>query len=147
MYKPGIDDNAAIVPFSYLKENVPRPFKKEWKGGKGRVIHHKFVVCDFNDTNPVVFCGSSNLSTGGEKANGDNLIAIYDENIATLYAVEAIRLFDHYRFRSLKRKSTSSKPLKLDETDKWARPYYDPKNIKHLERRLLCHIPDTHKNK
>jgi hypothetical protein len=142
LYKPGIDDNAAIIPFSYLKENVPKPFKKEWKGGRGRVIHHKFVVCDFNDKNPVVFCGSSNLSAGGEKSNGDNLIAIYDQNIATLYAVEAIRLFDHYRFRSLKRKSTSDKPLKLGGTDEWAKPYYDPKNIKFLERQLLCHIPD-----
>jgi hypothetical protein len=137
LYKPGIDDNAAIVPFSYLKENVPAPFKQEWKGGRGRVIHHKFVVCDFNDKNPVVFCGSSNLSSGGEKSNGDNLIAIYDPDISTLYAVEAIRLFDHYRFRSLKRKSTVSRPLKLDDTDKWARPYYNPKNIKFLERRLL----------
>ena len=132
LYKPGIDDNAAIVPFSYLKENVSVPFRKEWKGGRGRVIHHKFVVCDFNDKNPVVFCGSSNLSTGGEKSNGDNLIAICDPDISTLYAVEAIRLFDHYRFRSLKRKSTTNKPLKLDDTDKWTRPYYDPKNIKFL---------------
>lgn len=65
LYKLGMDDNAAIVPFSYLKENAPNPFKKEWKGGSGREIHHNFVACDFSDNNPVVVCGSSNLSTGG----------------------------------------------------------------------------------
>ena len=106
-----------------------------------RVIHHKFVVCDFIDKNPVFFCGSSNLPTGGEKSNGDNLIAIYDGNIATLYVIEAIRLFDHYRFRSLKRNSTSNKPLILDNTDKSTKSYYDRKNIKYLERQLLIHPP------
>jgi hypothetical protein len=43
-----------------------------------------------NGPNPVVFCGSSNLSSGGESCNGDNLLAIYDRDIATAYAVEAI---------------------------------------------------------
>lgn len=142
LFRPGMDDNAAIVPFSYLKQNVPKLFKNEWDGGPGRVIHHKFVVCDFNDKNPVVYCGSSNLSAGGEVSNGDNLIAIYDDYIPTFYAVEAIRLFDHYKFRSLKENSTSNSPLKLDTTDEWKKRYYDSKDIKFLERKLLSHIPE-----
>lgn len=133
------DDNAEVTSFDYLQKNVPFPFKKEWSGGAGQVIHHKFVVCDFNGKNPVVFCGSSNLSSGGEMENGDNLVAIYDRDIVTCYAVEAIRLFDHYRFNSAHEHSTSNKPLQLKKTsEEWVPPFYDPKNIKFLERETLC---------
>lgn len=133
------DDNQAVASFSFLDKNIPEPFKKEWSGGAGQVIHHKFVVCDFNGKSPVVFCGSSNLSSGGEKSNGDNLVAIYDEEIVTCYAVEAIRLFDHYRFRSAHESSTAQKPLKLKESNEdWVSPFYDGNNIKSLERQVLC---------
>jgi len=137
LFRPGIDANTAVTSFDFLLKNVPEPFKTEWRGGAGQVIHHKFVVCDFNDWDPIVFCGSSNLSSGGEISNGDNLIAISDRRIATYYAVEAIRLFDHYRFRSLHEQSTSSNPLLLTPNDSWIKPYYDPTNIKSHERRLL----------
>jgi len=91
------------------------------------VIHHKFVVCDFNGGSPVVFCGSSNLAAGGGTSNGDNLIAIYDQKIATIFAVEAIRLFDHYRFGSLREHSTSNAPLMLNSTDAWRSPTMIPR--------------------
>jgi hypothetical protein len=39
-------------------------------------------------------------SGGGEEGNGDNLIMIEDQKIATSYAIEAIRIFDHLQFRS-----------------------------------------------
>jgi hypothetical protein len=137
LFKPGIDANSAVTSFAFLHKNIPEPFKEEWSGGTGQVIHHKFVVCDFNDRNPIVFCGSSNLAAGGETHNGDNLIAIADPAIATYYAIEAIRLFDHYRFRSLHEKSTTNNPLILANTDQWVKPYYDPTNIKYTERRTL----------
>jgi len=135
LFKKGV--SSGVTSKGYLKENVPAPFKSEWIGGTGRVIHHKFVVCDFNDSNPVVFCGSSNLATGGETSNGDNLIAIHHPNIVYSYAVEAIRLYDHYQFRSLQEQSTSSNPLTLDASDNWVKPYYDPNDIKFHERKLF----------
>lgn len=135
--RPGMDDNSAVVHFDYLKNDIAPPFKAEWGGGQGQVIHHKFVVCDFNGKNPTVFCGSSNLAEGGETCNGDNLIAIYDKKIATYYAVEAIRLFDHYRFRNLHENSTTKNPLTLKSTDEWINPYYDDNDIKSLERQSL----------
>jgi len=137
LFKPGIDPYKAVTSFAFLEKDVPEPFKREWSGGLGQTIHHKFVVCDFNDQSPAVFCGSSNLAAGGETSNGDNLLAIYDHKIATSYVVEAIRLYDHYRFRSLHQHSTSKKPLCLDSTDSWTERYYDPKNIKFRERQLL----------
>jgi hypothetical protein len=56
LFKPGIAHNTAVTSFSFLKRNIPEHFKAEWSGGQGQVIHHKFVVCDFNDKSPVVFC-------------------------------------------------------------------------------------------
>ncbi len=137
LFKPGNDDNAAVTSFDYLRQGVPKPFQQEWGGGPGQVIHHKFVVCDFNDQSPVVFCGSSNLASGGETDNGDNLLAIEDPAIATCYAVEAVRLYDHFRFRNRQEKSTAKTPFVLDKTDQWAKAYYDPTNIRSLERQRL----------
>ncbi len=64
----------------------------------GHEIHDKFVVCGLNGKDPVVYCGSSNLATGGEAANGDNLLEIHDPDVATAFAIEALLLVDHYNF-------------------------------------------------
>jgi hypothetical protein len=139
VYKPGQSDGV-IVPFSYLKGKVPPPFQDEYSGGSGIVIHDKFVVVDFNGENPVVFTGSSNLAAGGEKQNGDNLLAIYDAEVAAAYGIEAIRLVDHYHFRANMKGATSSTPLSLKGSDakvKWWQPAYDPKNIIAKERVLF----------
>ncbi|MFB3889640.1 MAG: phospholipase D-like domain-containing protein [Candidatus Bathyarchaeia archaeon] len=140
MFKPGKDGEPAVTSFAFLKEQAPKPFKKEVCGGAGQVIHHKFVVRDFNAASPVVFCGSSNFAAGGEKENGDNLIAIEDQSVAVCYAIEAIRLYDHYRFRSMHEKSGAGNALKLADNDGWTKRYYDPKNMKFRERELLCPI-------
>lgn len=139
VYKPG-HANSVLVPFSFLKGKVPPPFHDEYSGGSGIVIHDKFVVVDFNGANPVVFTGSSNLASGGEMANGDNLIAIYDESVATAYAIEAIRLINHYHFRATMQQSSDEKPMVLqpnDAKDKWWEPYYDQNNILFHERVLF----------
>ncbi len=104
----------------------------------GLVIHHKFVVVDFNDLEPVVFAGSSNLAAGGETNNGDNLVAFYDRRVASTYAVEAIRLLDHYRFRAAMRKATNVKPLRLKRrSERWAAAFYNPKDARFRERLLF----------
>ncbi len=139
VYRPG-KSTGMIVPFEYLKGKVPPPFQDEYSGGSGIVIHDKFVVVDFNGENPAVFTGSSNLAAGGEEANGDNLLAIYDPAVAAAYAVEAVRLVDHYHFRATMKAADASNPLCLqgpDAKDKWWQPYYDPKTIYYHERTLF----------
>jgi PLD-like domain len=89
----------AIVYFSALGASVPPPFQQEWTGGSGIAMHHKFIVCDFNGDNPTLFTGSSNLSPSGETNNGDNLIRITNARIVVSYAIEAVKLFDHFAFR------------------------------------------------
>lgn len=136
--KPG--EASAFVPFAYLKSKVPPPFQAEYSGGAGQVIHHKFVVVDFNGANPIVFAGSSNLAEGGEEENGDNLIAIKDPRIATSYAVEAIGLIDHYRFRVVQQAANDDTPLRLKHrSEDWTADYYNPDSPKQRERLLFAH--------
>jgi hypothetical protein len=135
LYKPGAA-NGLLVPFAYLNKMVPPPFNQETSGGMGQVIHDKFVVVDFNDASPVVFTGSSNLAAGGEMQNGDNLLAIQDQGVVTAYAVEAIRLIDHYHFRAVMSAATSANPLTLSQGN-WWQPYYDENDIKCRERALF----------
>jgi phosphatidylserine/phosphatidylglycerophosphate/cardiolipin synthase-like enzyme len=94
------DGSVGLVDFAYLAKHSPEPFRSEWSGGKGINVHHKFVVTDFNLPTAKVFTGSSNLAPSGEKGNGDHLIMIEDRKIATAYAIEALRVFDHLHFRS-----------------------------------------------
>ncbi len=94
------DGSFGIVDFNYLAGITPMPFKAEWSGGSGIHEHHKFVVTDFNLPTAKVFTGSSNLSPSGEAGNGDNLVMIEDSRVATSYAIEALRVFDHLHFRT-----------------------------------------------
>ena len=131
-------DPGTFIPFSYLSKHVPAPFKQEWSGGAGQVIHHKFVVTDFNGETPLAFGGSSNLAKGGEKENGDNLVCFMDRDIATKYAIEAIKLVDHYRFRAVLETATDAKPLQLaGRSANWAAQYYQAASPKSRERTVL----------
>lgn len=99
VHKP--DGTVGLVDFEYLAAKAPEPFRSEWSGGKGINVHHKFIVTDFHKSTAKVFTGSSNLAPSGEKGNGDHLILIEDRKVATGYAIEALRVFDHLHFRTV----------------------------------------------
>jgi hypothetical protein len=144
LYKPG--QPGVLVPFSALIKQVPPPFDKEFTGGAGQVIHDKFIVIDFNDANPVVFTGSSNLADGGETQNGDNLLAFHDPTMARIFATEAIRLVDHYYFRAAVSKATDVKPLMLTACGgqpKWWQTDYDPNSMRNVQRLLFADGPSA----
>jgi hypothetical protein len=136
-----------LTGYALLKKNVPAPFTEEVDGGPGMHIHDKFVVVDFNVDNPVVFTGSSNLAAGGEQANGDSLAMINDAAIATMYAIEAIAVFDHYHFRKAIQKATKPHPLtlwypgKAGQPQPWWKQYYDKTQIQMRDRCLFANIP------
>jgi phosphatidylserine/phosphatidylglycerophosphate/cardiolipin synthase-like enzyme len=122
--------------------------------GLGHQIHHKFVVCGFNTSDAVVYCGSSNLVTSGEQKNGDNLLTIRDKDVATVFAIEALSLVDHFQFMDrMAKKSVTDQPLKklpankqeaavetgwfLSTTDAWVRPYFDANDFRARDRMLF----------
>lgn len=153
LYKPGVK-NGLLVTGKPLNTVLPPPFSQVPNiGGIGHQVHHKFVVCGFNGADPTVFCGSSNLAAGGENANGDNLLAIHDADVATAFAIEAIGLVDHFNF--LDKYATGSKPgtapapasprqAALDASsflrtdDAWVKPYYDRDDLHCADRELFA---------
>jgi phosphatidylserine/phosphatidylglycerophosphate/cardiolipin synthase-like enzyme len=142
VYKPG--EPGVLVPFAALDKNVPPPFVKEWRGGMGEVIHDKFIVIDFNSDHPVVITGSSNLAAGGETNNGDNLLMIMDPDVAAAFAVEAIRLVDHFQFRAAMENATTVRPLTLQRgtaLPRWWTSSYDPNDVHSRIRTVLSGVP------
>jgi len=114
---------------------LPPPFNKE-APIPGIAIHHKFVVVDFRGKDPVVYCGSSNLAFTPEQRNGDNLIEIRDPDAVTAFAIEAIRLVDHFAFRDRKQ-NPKEVDLHTNEDMPWYASYYDPDDLHYVERTLL----------
>ncbi len=123
-----------------LAENVPPPFSKEPTGGGGTRMHHKFIVIDFDKPTARVYLGSYNFSKAADLNNGENLVLIKDRRIAVSYMIEALTMFDHYRFRILQRDAkTAKKQLYLETPPKpggkawWAEDYSDPRKIRDRE--------------
>jgi phosphatidylserine/phosphatidylglycerophosphate/cardiolipin synthase-like enzyme len=144
IHKP--DGSTALVDFAFLAQNAPEPFRQEWSGQRGINVHHKFVVTDFSLPTAKVFTGSCNFAPGGEAGNGDHLILIEDRKVATGYAIEAIRVFDHLHFRSaLKKAKSKPKTLKLKQPtaisgeDTWFANYYVKDSQKEKDRVLFAH--------
>ncbi len=141
------DGSDGLLSFASLGNKAPEPFKSEWNGnttGHSNMVHHKFVVTDFNGTHPTVYTGSSNMAAGGEKDNGDHLICIEDRKVAIAYAIEALRLFDHFHFRLAMAEGdaqhkliTLAKPPVAGQSS-WFAPYYRQGHVKARDRKLFA---------
>ncbi len=139
------DGSRGLLPFAYLAENAPEPFKTEWSGqttGHSNMVHHKFLVTDFNGDRPTVYTGSSNMASGGEESNGDNLIRIEDRKVAIAYAIEALRLFDHFHFRVNAQEPGAPQVLRLAKPPvagekPWFAQYYRIGHVKERDRKLF----------
>ena len=149
LYKPG-SKRGVLVAGKAGDYILPPPFEAESKI-PGISVHHKFIVVDFKGANPVVYCGSSNLAFGPEQQNGDNLLEIRDRNAVTVFAIEAIRLIDHFEWRnalSIKGVKVNSLPaaspasfdtfyLHGSDESNWVNRYYDPNDLRSMERELF----------
>lgn len=132
--------NLEPVFSSALTGDVPEPFKSEPTGGAGNDpvhgtfgnrMHHKFVVIDFAQPTARVYLGSYNFSDPADTENGENLLVIKDPKIATSYAIEALRIFDHYHFRVVRKAAKDAdeplvlaKPPRGKDEEPWWEPYY-----------------------
>jgi PLD-like domain len=157
-YFPLGKKTGVLVTGKPVNTQLPPPFSQVPNIlGVGHQIHHKFVVCGFRGDDPVVFCGSSNLALGGEEENGDNLLAVHDDDVATVFAIEALLLVDHFNFldrtatgpKSGKKAPQASKPASkqqaaadagwfLSTDDGWVAKYFDPKDLHAVDRELFA---------
>jgi len=137
--KPG--GNVSPVYSAALSENVPKPFSEEPTGGGGVRMHHKFIVIDFDKPTARVYMGSYNFSTPADTKNGENLLLIRDRRIAVSYVVEALRIFDHYHFRVMRKEAQEAgrdldliKPPRNADDDPWWKAHYtDPRKARDRE--------------
>jgi hypothetical protein len=136
------DGNVAPVYPAALSKDVPPPFKAEPTGGGGIRMHHKFVVIDFDKPTARVYLGSYNFSSPADVRNGENLLLIRNRRIAVSYAIEALRIFDHYHFRVAQQEAKKGKkkaltlakpPRKPGETTWWAEDYAIARKIRDRE--------------
>ena len=145
-----IGDNAEYSVFLYKPNRVrgirgaakgiqnvlPKPFGTVAKVD-GYAIHHKFVVVNFKGTDPVVYCGSSNLAFGPEQSNGDNLLEIRDKDIVTAFAIQALALVDHFHWRN---NETLPAEMHLDDLSSpskaWWLAWFDSTDLKNRQRKL-----------
>ena len=143
----------ALVSGKPTATRLPPPFNQVPGVGLGHQVHHKFIVCGFNGKNPVVYGGSSNLALAGEQVNGDNLIALHDPDIATVFAIEALALVDHFDFLDRSSTKAGKAPEKvtkaskqqqaveagwfLSTSDDWVQKYYDPNDLRFVDRSLF----------
>ena len=135
------DGNLAPVRPESLSKNVPEPFKSEPTGGGGNRMHHKFVVIDFGLPSARVYFGSYNFSSTADTKNGENLFCVRDRRVAVSFAVEALRIFDHYHFRVTQAESSAARkqialqrpPSQPGEAAWWEPFYSDPVKIRDRE--------------
>jgi hypothetical protein len=137
------DSNGNVEPVfaASLTKDAPEPFKAEPKGGSGNRMHHKFVVVDFDKPTARVYLGSYNFSPAADNDNGENLLLIRNRRIAVSYAVEALRIFDHYHFRvtAMEKKRQGKKfalvrpPRKPSQKPWWDRYYTNPRKVRERE--------------
>jgi phosphatidylserine/phosphatidylglycerophosphate/cardiolipin synthase-like enzyme len=133
-------DRSPVYPSTFGR-NIPPPFSAEPSGGGGIRMHHKFVVIDFDRPTARVYLGSYNFSAPADGKNGENLVLIRDRRIAVSYAVEALRIFDHYHARLAQRDAKKEgKPYQLlkppraaGEQPWWAEAYMDARQIRDRE--------------
>jgi phospholipase D-like protein len=143
-----------LVTGKPVSTQLPKPFSQVPGVGSGHQVHHKFVVCGFNGPDPVVYCGSSNLALKGEQVNGDNLLAISDGDVATVFAIEALLLVDHFNFLDKLSKAPKAPSVAvaaaapeaaaenaewfLGTTDAWTNKYFDPNDLHFVDRQLFA---------
>ncbi|HPG38527.1 MAG TPA: phospholipase D-like domain-containing protein [bacterium] len=144
LYKPNSLKGLRVAAKG-IENTLPEPFGKV-AGIDGYAIHHKFIVVNFKGKDPVVYCGSSNLAFSPEQKNGDNLLEIHDDDIVTVFAIEALRLVDHFHWRNkeIKEKSAAEKTNKetliLDdlshESKAWYQAWFNVNDLKNRQREL-----------
>jgi phosphatidylserine/phosphatidylglycerophosphate/cardiolipin synthase-like enzyme len=134
--------NVAPVFPEALGKDAPKPFSQEPTAGNvGTRMHHKFVVIDADKPSARVYLGSYNFSGAADTLNGENLVLIKNQRVATAYMIEAVRLFDHYEFRVVQDKAATANrelvlrkpPRQPGEKPWWDSSYTDARKIRDRE--------------
>ncbi len=107
-------------------------------GGGNILIHTKVVVVDFTGTRPTVISGSHNLSGPASDSNDENYLVIQgNTDLADSYAVEVMRIYDHYRARWVEEQIAKGQFLgggRLTPNDQWTDRYFKKDSLPYRDR-------------
>ncbi len=113
-------------------------------GGTGNIlIHTKVIVIDFTSGSPTIISGSHNFSAAASKSNDENYLIIQgNTDLADVYGIEVMRIYDHYRFRY---RAKEGKPtgkvrrrLTLKQDGSWAKRYFEEGTLEWRDRLLFA---------
>jgi len=136
-----------IAPASLVDGKTPFPFSVEPSINGGIQMHHKFIVIDANTPDARVYVGSFNFSSSSDTSNGENLLLIRDQRIASSFMVQALSMFDHYSYRMMFQDAplpdekgllpmTLKTPPRAAGEVPWWTPYFTP-GVKQRDRELF----------
>jgi len=142
--------NNQVAVGGYLKGDVLHQYLMDrWQQERSnslstnvRFTHTKYMLIDPAGSDPVVISGSANFSDASTLSNDENMLIVRgDTRIADIYLGEFMRLWQHYRFRSIVNakadgsgNATGYEPNYLDETASWVADFYKPGTIKYKRR-------------
>jgi phosphatidylserine/phosphatidylglycerophosphate/cardiolipin synthase-like enzyme len=90
-------------------------------------VHHKFVIVDGEDDDPIVFTGSTNFSGTSLHNNDENLLEITKcPRLGKMYFTEFLRFYEHYGARAsfAKREAGDKDTFKLTEGNSSSKKYF-----------------------
>ena len=135
------DKTRAFTTPALLPKGLEDWLSEDYRNQKGPIhIHAKVIVVDFTTDSPVVISGSHNFSDPASNGNDENYLIIKgNRDVADYFGCELLRIYDHYRFRSVakdiyKSKKSKAKGPKLTPDDSWTEPYFDAKELKMTDR-------------
>ncbi len=101
-------------------------FQVESLHHQGVYVHTKYMLIDPLSSSPILVIGSANFSKNSSENNDENqLVIAHQPEVIDVYLSEFMRMYEHYRFRSLL-DQTASNPagLTLCTDDSWATKYF-----------------------
>lgn len=115
---------------------------------KGHIfyIHTKILGLDLLSDDPKLFTGSANFSKNSVESNDENMLLMRGpafRQIADIYAVEFMRLFNHLYFRTVAlrnarlRRGSPAKAAILDPDDRWVARHFRSGGYHDRLRRLF----------
>jgi len=109
-------------------DDIVGDFQKELLKVGQAVVHDKIVVIDPCSPKCVVAAGSHNLGFKASYENDENLVIFRgNQALAQAYAVHALDVYDHYRFRAWQaQQKAEGKPTfdgHIQGTDGWLKAY------------------------
>jgi len=113
-----------VVPAGNISKKISHMSQELGRSGFSPIVHHKFIILDFNTPDCTVITGSANYSNNSTEKNDENTLIIRrDSQIADMYFAEFVRLYEHYRSRSMIMRSRKEDAMSLTPDDSWLKKY------------------------